>query len=202
MRERVLAADAQHRAHHQPHRGRHAVAVAEKLGVVGDAHRVQVGAYALHQRQRAPERKVHPRGGGQEVGDQRAGGGEAPNLILQPRERNPRQPRVAPVVAGVVDEAAEGVHQRGVVARAPRKEPRREPEGAGPLPEHRARGVAHPAHAATPRPRAAGTGTGAGGAGTTRSSTRALDSTPGIPAPGCVPEPTRKSPPTCGEALW
>jgi hypothetical protein len=126
----------------------------------------------------------------------RAGGG-ARQLGAQRPERHAGRRGVAGVIDGVVDEAAEGVDDGGVVEAASRQQATGQSKRAGVLGQHGPGARDDGGALGVGRRHAQGTAAGMGrrrwGAtsGTTRSSTLAVDSTPGMPAPGWVLAPTK-----------
>ena len=172
----------QHGAHHQPHRARNPVGIAEQPRLVGNPDAADVVQHGVDQ------------------GDcgRRADAGaplqreELRRLRLLPVARQdrpadgvqggPGMRRVSRLVGQVVHRAAEGVQRRGVRQGGARQQPAGQAEAAAVLGQH---GDAHRT----------------GSARSSASTTLADVTTPGTPAPGCVPAPTRYRP-GAGPWLW
>ena len=113
---------------------------------------------------------------------------------------------VEPRTRGFVSDFLTPPEQEYVAARGA-EEAAGELEGPGVAREHlpalgaHPRTIAHEAAARTDLSLGTGTRSPCGGAGNTRSSTLAEDSTPGMPAPGWVPAPTKYRPSTSSERL-
>ena len=125
---------------------------------------------------------------------------------------HPRDFGIRRLIDRIVQLAAIGVHERRIVTARLGQKPRRHAERSR-VPSQaltpmlkRVDGARHgsPCSTAAARivdGRTSSRATASEPRGTTRSSTRAEDKTPGTPAPGCVPAPTKYSPPTSSETL-
>lgn len=188
-------AHAEHAAHHQADGAGDAVAVAQQLGVVGEGDRTGVGADAGDEFERGGSLDVVVGAAGPKTSISGGRRGLAAQLGLDLGERGCRPRGWRP--------RRRGRRQGGRRRRARR--PRPAARARGSAPRGRSCGRAGPARpgfgddagavdhqeAARVTRVGAGTGTRCCGPGITRSSTLADESTPGMPAPGGVPAPTK-----------
>ena len=150
--QRVGVADAEHAAHHQADGPGDAVAVAEQLAVVGDAHGVHVASDADDQLERSAHGDARAVRGLEEERHERPRWRLAPELRLERGELARRLLVALSLVGDVVDQPAERVDDGRVVEAVTRQEGPRPPERLRVVREHRAAAgdVHRRVHARTP----------------------------------------------------
>ena len=122
MSERPLLVDADHTAHHQPHRAGHRVAVLHELGVGLYRHLADVRDYALHEVVSGLQRDVSTCCDVEESGGKRRGCSLTLQHLGQLLDVLPSDLGIRRLVDQIIDSSAEGVHDGGVVLLRARQE--------------------------------------------------------------------------------
>jgi hypothetical protein len=148
--------------------------VAQQARLIGDAHRAEIGQHRVDQRDGRADIHVQATSQRQEARRRGILVIAGPDRFAKPQQASAGGSRVIPFIGKIIDLAAEGIELGGIGQDLARQQPSRETKTAA-MPRQDAQRRGHCTVSATSKV----------------SMTFAVVSTPGTPAPGCVPVPTR-----------